>query len=318
MSKIIERIIAQTGAPELMDVLTRRLTPSDLQSLLLEVYRQRAASVTPKTVLEQYRRSRFVRPANVAPRTRLEFDQIAFSRLPREFEALELSPVSPLGTVSVLGTVDQNNTVTTIRNTEVCSDSTNVLALECAVRRGELLKGDRRSIERVHLCASQRLLRAQVFEGPASFAHFRIFSLCSSGRDEGGFNFETDMLVQHIEYYLGLLEEVVELGILADDLRVAITVFDERRLDLVQAKVLEELVMGRPEIEMAMDQERESGRGYYTTAAFQIFARDRTGEELLLVDGGFTDWTCKLLSNEKERLLISGLGSERLVHSFSL
>jgi hypothetical protein len=30
-------------------------------------------------------------------------------------------------------------------------------------------------------------------------------------------------------------------------------------------------------------------------------------------DGGFTDWTARLLADAKERLLISGLGSERLL-----
>ena len=29
-------------------------------------------------------------------------------------------------------------------------------------------------------------------------------------------------------------------------------------------------------------------------------------------DGGFTDWTARLLSNEKERLLITGYGTDRL------
>jgi hypothetical protein len=33
---------------------------------------------------------------------------------------------------------------------------------------------------------------------------------------------------------------------------------------------------------------------------------------LELVDGGSTDWTQQLLGNRKERLLISGLGLERL------
>jgi hypothetical protein len=31
------------------------------------------------------------------------------------------------------------------------------------------------------------------------------------------------------------------------------------------------------------------------------------------VDGGFTDWTRRLLGSEKERLQIGGLGTERLL-----
>lgn len=35
-----------------------------------------------------------------------------------------------------------------------------------------------------------------------------------------------------------------------------------------------------------------------------------------LIDGGFTTWTQQVLSNIKERLLISGLGIERLCSQF--
>ena len=39
------------------------------------------------------------------------------------------------------------------------------------------------------------------------------------------------------------------------------------------------------------------------------YLRDELSE---VGDGGFTDWTAKLVANDKERLLISGLSSERL------
>jgi hypothetical protein len=51
----------------------------------------------------------------------------------------------------------------------------------------------------------------------------------------------------------------------------------------------------------------------YTGARFGIYVEDRTATEYFLVDGGFTNWTQQLLSDRKERLLISGLGSERFV-----
>ena len=62
-------------------------------------------------------------------------DRVAFATLPSAFSPLELSPVSPLGTNSVVATVSQNKTLTTTRGLEVVSDATNVLALECALRR---------------------------------------------------------------------------------------------------------------------------------------------------------------------------------------
>jgi hypothetical protein len=47
-----------------------------------------------------------------------------------------------------------------------------------------------------------------------------------------------------------------------------------------------------------------------------MYARDQVGTDYFIVDGGFTDWTQQLLSNRKERLLISGMGSERFVSLF--
>ena len=51
-----------------------------------------------------------------------------------------------------------------------------------------------------------------------------------------------------------------------------------------------------------------TGRGYYQGACFKIHVN---GVEV--GDGGFTDWTSKLLSDRAEAFLSSGLGWERLV-----
>ena len=57
---------------------------------------------------------------------------------------------------------------------------------------------------------------------------------------------------------------------------------------------------------------RTAGRGYYDAVCFKLFARDPSGKEIELGDGGPVDWTAKLLSDRKERLVISGLGVERI------
>jgi len=41
MDRIVERIEHQAGIPGLASILAERLSPTDLQSLLLEVYRKR-------------------------------------------------------------------------------------------------------------------------------------------------------------------------------------------------------------------------------------------------------------------------------------
>ena len=137
---IIQRILRQAQAPDLLDALVERLGASDLQSLLLEVYRRRAAKLSPGDVLRQYEGNRFVKPAQVSHQALLVFDQLAFSLLPAGFEVLALSPVAPLGTSSVVATVDQNVVLSTIRNTEVTADATGVLALEAAHRRRALYR----------------------------------------------------------------------------------------------------------------------------------------------------------------------------------
>src|SRR5947199_6963925 len=64
---ILERIQRETGIPELIDVLVERLSPTDLKSLLLEVYRRRSLAVKPSHLLERYERDLFVRPSDIAP-----------------------------------------------------------------------------------------------------------------------------------------------------------------------------------------------------------------------------------------------------------
>ena len=75
---ILDRILRGRGA-DLLDLLTKSLSPTDLQSLLLEVYRKRAARQTPAALLAQYERNRFVRPSPAAPQRLSEFDRRACS-----------------------------------------------------------------------------------------------------------------------------------------------------------------------------------------------------------------------------------------------
>lgn len=63
--------------------------------------------------------------------------------------------------------------------------------------------------------------------------------------------------------------------------------------------------------------ERQSARNYYIDLSFQIFVADPAGEEHFLVDGGFTEWTQRLMANRKECFLSSGIGTERLCAIFA-
>jgi hypothetical protein len=316
MNKIVERIERRAGVPGLTSILAKRLTPTDLQSILLEVYRLRCRQLQPAAVLTSFENNRFVRPSAVSPTRLTKWDEVAFSQLPPEFEAVALSPVTPLGTNSVMAPVAQDWAVATSRNTEVVSDSTNVLALECAVRRRKLLRSDPASVEPVHLAASHRLLRAQRYRSPDSVAHFAAFALCSAGHDQGNQEFELTSVRLHIRFYLRALRAF--LGTSAS-LSATVTDFShiERWRDSLEAQLLSPLRTEFDGVDCYLDEHRTAGRGYYRDLCFHIHMATGLGRPLELVDGGSVDWTRKILGNAKERLVISGLGSERLCQEFS-
>jgi hypothetical protein len=314
MNQIIQRIEREAGIAGLVSILAEKLSPTDLQSVLLEVYRIRSARLRPSTVLDDFEANRFVRPSTVSPIALSRWEHIAFSHLPVEFQPIALAPVCPLGTTSVVSALDQNWAVTTARNTEVVSDSTNVLAMECALRRRELLRQHPKSVETIHLAASHRLLRAQQYQNPGSVAHFGSFALCSAGRDPGNLQFELSTLRVHLGFYLTALRAF--LGPEAP-LQVSITDFHpDARLEWIEAQLLSVIRSEFEGVDFGFDQGRTKGKGYYLDLCFHIYATAASGQRLELVDGGSVNWTQKFLSSAKERLIISGIGSERLCGEF--
>lgn len=309
-SRIIERIERDTGLPHLADILSDHLAPTDLQSLLLEVYARRAKRRDPKMLLDDHVSNRLTSPSTTNPTRILEWDRRAFSMLPKVFHRIELSPVCPLGTASVLSPISQDWIVSTIRNTEVVSDSTSVLALECAVRRREQKNFSTGRAAPVHLAASHRLLRGQkISPRPGIFQHFRIFSLCSAGRDSGNLRFETEAFRLHIGFLLSTFKKFLGSN---TRLRAAVSDFGSKSpRTMVQSEVVDRLQSLHKGVRIGFDQDRKQGRGYYGELCFKILATPSKGKELELVDGGVVNWTQKLLNNAKERLVISGCGSER-------
>ncbi|OGG48893.1 hypothetical protein A2678_02365 [Candidatus Kaiserbacteria bacterium RIFCSPHIGHO2_01_FULL_53_31] len=72
-----------------------------------------------------------------------------------------------------------------------------------------------------------------------------------------------------------------------------------------------------PWVTFQIDFDRAAGMNYYTNACIKIWATNERGEQYPLVDGGFADWTQKLLQSRKERLFTSGLGTELLLTNFT-
>lgn len=321
-SKIIERIERETGIPNLLSLLAEKISPTDLQSLLLEVYRQRAQRQSPAALLADYENNRFVRPATIDPSTLLDWEQVAYRALPTDFQSIVLSPVAPLGTSSAIALVDQNRVLSTIRNTEVMSDSTNVLALEAASQRRRLLKQNPKSKEVVHLATHHRLLRTQNYGSPKALSHFAIFSMCSAGQDEGSLKFEISAANIQINAYLRALRTYLGGAV---RLRVTLEPFGtEQQNALIEEhlfKALNELFEMFRDSELAnmecvMDSSK-GGHDYYEVFRFHIYAQTPDGQMAELADGGPVNWTQKLLSNAKERCVISGIGSERVCQIYN-
>ena len=251
------------------------LSPTDQQTLLLSLAASRAERVRPTDVLRRWREDRFVRPATADPRILAAIEGRLWSVLPEEFDALELSPVVPIGTCSAVAPVSQNRIVTTMRSVEVLSDSANALAVEAADRRLRNPAAD------VHLAASHRLLRAQRFP-PGYQSHFRLFTLVSGARDTGSGATQARLLTLHLGYWRRVLPPGAE----------------------IRLRVFNPAVRQRLGSEASTVEENDA---YYVDAAFRLVSG-----EVELGDGGLTTWTAQLLGNAKERCLVSCVSVERL------
>ncbi|SED75138.1 hypothetical protein [Jiangella alba] len=319
----LDRVVRRAGGASVFEALVA-LPGSDLTTLQLELMRRRAAALSPATVLERYRRDRFTAPAPLPFAALRRVEDVLLDALaarPESVEVVTPAPLAPLGTHSVLATVDQNKVVSTVRGTDVAADPTNGLALEAAVRRQDLQRADVAGAGSgpgggplagvVRLAAIQRVVRAQYVAGPAMFAHFSLFAQVTAGRDIGGLGFERAALAEQLAVVAGALPR---LG--AEEVEVRLTVLEPRFAPVADAIVA--ALGGRPDgaaagvpVRAALDPGRPSGRGYYEGLCFKVMAR-LDGEWAEVGDGGFTGWSRELLSNKKERLLISGLGIDRL------
>jgi hypothetical protein len=296
-----ERVWRQvTAGPR--DALEHGLSPADLQTLLLDVSRRRAAVVSPARLMRRWQQDRYVRPSASDPRLLSQLEARLWALLPAEFAGVELSAVAPLGACSALGPVSQDRVITTVRGTEVVSDPTNVLALEAAGRRHTS------DAPVVHLATCHQVLRGQPFDAPGLFQHFRLFALVSTARDRGSATTEANLLTAHLRYWSRALGELLP----GRQSTVSYTVFGfPPLLERIHDTVLPALRPLPEGVIVEEDPHRERARGYYERGALRIDVDAGTHPQEI-GDGGFTDWTAQLLSDAKERCLISCISTERL------
>lgn len=274
-------------------------SPSESAAFLLELSRRQAGRRGPATLMQQWARDRFVEPSAHDLRTLHALDGIAL-RCASAFEAVQLSPVAPLGVCSALAPTSQDRTLSAHRGTEVVSDPTNVLALECARR----LHTHPRA--RVRLCTSHQTLRAQALPPSKGFSrHFRLFVLAQAGRGLAEDGFEVEAFVEHAQLFDAMFDTATrELGcrfegrclqLLAPDTHPTLAGRVERALREALPHV--PVVRGDPP------------HDYYDGLRVLFRAVPPGGSEpVALADTGRFDWMRQLTSNRRLRYVASGIG----------
>lgn len=302
---MLNRILAKIGDGSLLEKLDG-LQPSDLQSLLLEVFGRLSEKISPAGLIQDYRQNRFVKPA--------PFDAVSYLKLELEllilaeqcgFASVLLSPAGLFGSCSATAAVSQNKVLSALRGTEVMADPTNMLALHAA---DKLLSREWSNKDMaIHLCATGRVARAQGFQKPGQFAHFGIYGMVSSGRDSGSYRCENGLLEKHIAFYDDFFRQ---------HLNAQVSLILRRRKGYTDGTGFMERIGGHiqkalPHIPLEMDMV-EADNTYYLGLNFKLMLTVN-GQHMEIGDGGFVDWTQKLLNNKKERLLISAIGLDRLL-----
>ena len=274
---------------------SRGMAASEVWSLLLSAMRERAEHRTASALAQQWEDDRFVQLSYIDQRTLLDLDSHLLAAA-HGFEAVELSPLAPLGTSSSVALTTQNRVVSTVRGTEVVSDPTNVLALESARR----LREDQTRI--VRFCTSHRCVRAQEVPKVAGFAaHFRMFCMTTAGHERKDQAFVTDALTHHIRTHLLGLDRLEQHGYRFANRRVRLLCTEEREpLARRVAAAIDDVPVSMERLEQR----------YYDGLRFMISAHSAAGDDIPLIDGGAFDWLHKLAANRKLVFVASAIGSQ--------
>ncbi len=294
---IINNILAKAGNKNLVNELANKLSQSEISTLLLALSKEVTNRNTPNDILNKYESNRFTKPSKLNP-IRIKQVEILMLEMAETlgFSPILLSPASLLGSCSVIAKVDQNNVVSASRGLELISDSTNMLAIYLA---NEI---KRKTIDNtkcpVHLSATCRATRAQMPKNDNALPHFGLFTLVSAGKDTGSYVFEKDAIAKHLEFYISYFRN--KLGY---KLKVFLNLRNgyTDKIGFVD-RIYLHLHESYPDIEFIINKEA-TNNNYYKGVNFKISVND-----IDIADGGFVDWTQKLLGNRKERLLISGTG----------
>lgn len=304
-SEIVTKILERIGHPELMRILTEELSGTELNTILLEVFNNASSKVSPPALLNRYQSNRFVKPSDlpVLELKRMELEILElFNKF--KFEPIELSPVSVLGSCSVVATADQNKVLSALRGTEVLADATNSIALHvCDLKQRNKDTFDKS--EMISFSTFQRHVRTQQISGKGFTPHFKIGCLVTAGTDRGSFSFEKESLRRHI----ATMKELYINYYKVDDISFRFLCRKDgyESSERLAEQVREFVIAQHPDISIDIIRKPEKEIDYYKGIQYKVDINVK-GKTYEIADGGFVDWTQKLLQNKKERMLSTGMG----------
>jgi hypothetical protein len=330
VSPALRRILRDTQGMDLWAALAG-LSRSDLSTLELAVARARPTDL--RTLLQRWR-TPLMTPSPVDQRDLVRVQGAAMDALSPETRASPLSPVLPLGTAALLGDNPQDTVLSATRGAELMGDPTQPLALLCAQ--------DRRAgapIARRATCT--RAVRMQPLTDSSHTQHFALFALASSARTRGSDAVEVQLFGEHVATYVRLFDALGHpvRQIRISDTRVTQHLALALGVDLTQTR----WQRAQPTLDAALPRETQDlgpvperlryplsragrllqdqgipwvfdlGRArqatYFQGLCFHVMV-DFPWGRTAIGDGGFTDWTARLMHDRKERCLTSGVGIE--------
>lgn len=342
-----------------------------LNTLMLEIYQQKSEKINCRDVLEKYISNyEFFCPSKSDLRVINKYNQIFLDCLPEKYEALELSPIVPFGGNSSFTNLSQKNILTSIKNSEVCSDATTALTLEACKRRKKMYNNLDFINEEVNLATIKKVLRMQRFDKEKGYLqHFNQFAIVTAGRKNT--NFEYEKLKEHIELWLNVLLKLKKNNFSLGNLNVGLChiniiehfikknfidkniitknsfsdfdLFHELgiklptkitdysdlkkeeikyyKLDLIKiyidylSGIIGYLSNKYPSVNFYIELDRKGGLGYYVGACFHIYSEEK-GNFIPLCDGGIPNWNSKILCDNKEISITSGIGAELILNLY--
>jgi hypothetical protein len=351
-SKIVRRIDGESGV---FSFLTG-LAPADLQSLMLAVYQARASQINLPQIVAKRRAKVLFATSDVDARLFTRFDAHAFACASdfEAIDLAPVCPLGTtqaLGGIDqnnvltavrnaeVLGDSTPALALECAFRRKNPVDRKKMIRLAATHRVLRLQPFDTPGFtphfRLFALATAGPDLGSHRFEIESLHEHIRFYLSFFRALNADGFSFETPLIeISDVAMTRMILEK---LGV-ADELRDLIRAhrpqasdrflrdrgislpsaseLNDRRLAVVKAEVCDPLAGEFPEATFRFNLARLEGIGYYTGLCLRISPVAPGGGRFPIVDGGFVDWTARLLQDRKERLLTSGIGSEFACRSF--